>query len=142
MDKVFLENLLVGVSSATEKASRIQRTSKILKNQYDGDVPSTTQELLDLPGVGPKIATMVLRYCWGINSGISVDVHIHRVCNRLGWVNTSEPVATKKALETFVPIEEWSDLGALYKFGKYTCTAYSPKCASCPVAKSCPSSKV
>lgn len=73
--------------------------------------------------------------------GITVDVHVHRVVNRLGWVNTKEPNATKKELESFIPEDTWTDIERLYEFGQKVCKAVDPQCDTCPANKLCPSSK-
>ena len=84
----------------------------ILKEKYDGDIPRTFEELMDLPGVGPKMASLVMAYGWGEVVAITVDTHVHRICNRLRWVDTwnngkGNPEKTRKALETWMPREHW-----------------------------------
>lgn len=87
------------------KAGYIQHTAVICRDQYEGDVPQTLGELLALPGVGRKMAYLMLGSGWGLNVGIGVDVHVHRISNRLGWHNspTKTPEETRISLESWLP---------------------------------------
>ena len=77
----------------------------ILKEEYDGDIPQSVEDLCKLPGVGPKMAHLVMKSAWNVISGIGVDVHVHRISNRLGWTPkpTSQPENTRIALESWLP---------------------------------------
>ncbi|KAJ3995892.1 DNA glycosylase [Lentinula boryana] len=81
------------------KTEYIQKAAVICRDKYDGDIPKTLEELLDLPGVGKKMAYLTLGSAWGLNMGIGVDVHVHRITNRLGWHNPP----TKTPEETSFP---------------------------------------
>lgn len=83
----------------------IKQTTQILKDQYNGDIPRTFKELCKLPGVGPKMANIVMSVGWNDTVGIAVDTHVHRISNRLGWVRkpTKDPEQTRKALESWLP---------------------------------------
>ena len=83
--------------------SYIKRTSHILKDRYESDIPNTPELLCQLPGVGPKMAHLVMKTAWNMTTGIAVDTHVHRICNRLGWVSTSQPEKTRQALEEWLP---------------------------------------
>ncbi|KAI5413598.1 hypothetical protein KIW84_057963 [Lathyrus oleraceus] len=92
----------------------------ICLTKYGGDIPNTIEELLSLPGVGPKIAHLVMIIGWNNVQGICVDTHVHRICNRLGWVSrsgttqrTSIPEETRKALQQWLPREEWVAINPL-----------------------------
>ena len=77
--------------------SYLKRTCEILRDKYDGDVPSTYDDIIALPGVGPKMTHLLLQCAWNKTEGIAVDVHVHRVANRIGWVhNTKTPEHTRK----------------------------------------------
>ena len=83
----------------------IKQTSQILKDQYNCDIPRTFKDLCKLPGVGPKMANIVMSVGWNDTVGIAVDTHVHRISNRLGWVRkaTKTPEETRKALESWLP---------------------------------------
>lgn len=87
------------------KADFIKRTTQILKDQYQGDIPPSLKELIKLPGVGPKMAHIVMDVGWNQITGIGVDTHVHRISNRLKWVQkeTKTPEATRVSLEDWLP---------------------------------------
>ena len=85
------------------KVDFIKRTTLILRERYYGDIPDSMQLLCQLPGVGPKMAHLAMKCAWRTVTGISVDTHVHRVTNRLGWVHTRQPEETRKALEDWLP---------------------------------------
>jgi len=85
------------------KVEYIKKTTIILRDQYNGDVPDTVQDLCKLPGVGPKMAYLVMKCAWNKIQGIGVDTHVHRISNRLKWVKTKEPEQTRVALESWLP---------------------------------------
>lgn len=76
-----------------------------MEQKYDSDIPPTLRELVQLPGVGPKMAHIVMDVAWGELTGIGVDTHVHRICNRLKWVQkpTKQPEDTRKAVEKWLP---------------------------------------
>lgn len=92
-------------SCLQRKVEYIKKTSQILRDQYDRDIPYTAEDLCKLPGVGPKMAHIITRCAWGNLTGIGVDTHVHRISNRLGWVRkpTKDPEQTRKALEEWLP---------------------------------------
>ena len=69
------------------KAKNMIKVARICQEQYNGDIPKTIEDLLALPGIGPKMGYLTLQCAWKINDGIGVDVHMHRICQRLNWVN-------------------------------------------------------
>lgn len=87
------------------KTGYIQSTAKILLEDFNGDVPKTIDDLCSLPGVGPKMGFLALQSAWGLNMGIGVDVHVHRVANRLKWVNSNEAEGTRLQLQSWLPKE-------------------------------------
>ncbi|KAJ3063619.1 hypothetical protein HDU98_000577, partial [Podochytrium sp. JEL0797] len=96
-----LEEILLGVSFHKRKAVYLKKTAEMLVESYNSDVPNTIEELLNLPGIGPKMGYLALQCCWNVSTGIGVDTHVHRISNRLGWVHTkkTDPEATRKELE-------------------------------------------
>lgn len=106
-----------------------------------GGIPDSMEQLLTLPGVGRKVANVILTYIHG-KPGIVVDTHVIRVTNRLGWVATKDPVKIEKQLEAAIrPELQVEASNALVLFGRYTCKAKQPMCDTCPVSL-CPSKKV
>jgi len=98
---------------------------------------------VQLPGVGPKMAMLCMQVAWGMSVGIGVDVHVHRISNRLGWVGkkpTKQPEVTRKILESWLPHEYWKPINKLFVgFGQTICTPINPKCAKCQINTLCPS---
>jgi len=119
------------------KARHLRSTCRILELRYASRVPAAREELLELPGVGRKIANLVLSQAFGIDA-ICVDTHVHRISNRVGWVSTRNPHGTEEALARILPVRHWSRLNhLLVPFGKRVCTPQSPRCSSCPIRKHC-----
>ena len=85
------------------KTKYIKQTSQILLEKHGGDVPSTAKELCALPGIGPKMAFIILNVAHGVVTGIGIDTHMHRMMNQLRWVKTKTPEQTRLALEAWLP---------------------------------------
>lgn len=137
-----LEQLLHPVGFYKTKAKHIKNSSLILVNDFDSDIPDTLEGLKRLPGVGPKMAHIAMKSAWKQITGIGVDVHVHRIANRLGWVSkpTTDPEKTRVELESWLPFELWPAVNLmLVGFGQTVCSAKSPKCSDCLVNKLCPS---
>ncbi|PIC40045.1 hypothetical protein B9Z55_011528 [Caenorhabditis nigoni] len=136
-----LERILCPVGFYKRKAVYLQQTAKILGEKFSGDIPDTLDGLCSLPGVGPKMANLVMQIAWGKCEGIAVDTHVHRISNRLGWIKTSTPEKTQKALESLLPKSEWQPINhLLVGFGQMLCQPIKPKCATCLLRFTCPSS--
>lgn len=119
------------------KARQIHTIARRTVEDYGGELPCDGDVLLSLHGVGPKCANLVLGIACGQPS-ISVDVHVHRVTNRWGYVQTSTPEKTMAALHEELPRRYWIEINALLvPFGKHVCTGVMPKCSSCPVLEMC-----
>ena len=119
------------------KAVRIGEICRTLIERYKGSVPDEIDELLALPGVGRKTANLVVTLGFG-KPGICVDTHVHRICNRWGYVRTRTPEQTESALRTKLPSEYWlvvNDL--LVTFGQNQCFPVSPRCSTCPLRHLC-----
>lgn len=119
------------------KAKTIKEIARIIVEKYNGKVPDTLEELLKLPGVGRKTANLVLALSFG-KPAICVDIHVHRITNRLGFVKTKNPEETEKQLMKKVPVEYWNRINdLLVAFGQTICKPVSPLCSKCPVEKYC-----
>ncbi|MEM3965606.1 MAG: endonuclease III, partial [Thermoplasmata archaeon] len=141
-DPVDLENLLKPIGFYREKAKRIKEIARLLLEKYDGKVPSERDLLIQLPGVGQKTANIVLSVCFD-KKYIAVDTHVHRISNRLGWVNTKRPEDTEKELMKILDKKYWNMINSLFvEFGKKICRPVKPKCKECPVNDLCPSANL
>lgn len=120
------------------KTERIKATSKMLIDEHDGEVPRDMKSLLALPGVGRKVANCVKVYAFK-EPAIPVDVHVHRISNRLGLVKTKKPNQTERKLQNLYPQKYWTVINdSLVIFGKTVCKPTSPQCDTCPVSDLCP----
>ncbi len=120
------------------KAARIKEVSRIILEDYKGEVPVDFNELVSLPGVGAKTANCVLVYAFNIPA-IPVDTHVHRIPNRLGWIKTTKPEQTEKKLKEIIPKGQWIRVNRLFvRFGQEICLPIHPKCDSCPLNAVCP----
>ncbi|MEM4264018.1 MAG: endonuclease III [Candidatus Woesearchaeota archaeon] len=132
-----VEKVIKSIGFYRNKAKNIIATAKIVQQKYGGKVPRTKSELMELPGVGSKVAGCVLVYAFGL-SAIPVDTHVHRVSNRLGWVKTKTPEQTERALEQLVPRKYWTNVNELLvTHGQTICAPITPKCSICPIRKYC-----
>ncbi|CAG8513237.1 1066_t:CDS:2 [Funneliformis mosseae] len=121
------------------------KVAKVCKEEYDNDIPDTVEGLMKLPGVGPKMAYLCMQVAWKQNQGIGVDVHVHRISNRLGWCKTEKvgPENTRQSLESWLPRSLWREINPIFVgFGQTTCLPRYPKCSSCPVSDMCPSANL
>ena len=119
------------------KAKQLNAIARILVDTYQDLVPNTWEGLLALPGVGRKTAGLVLGLGFGIPA-ICVDIHVHRIANRLGLIDTHNPDQTELALMEQVPQELWIQLNdTMVRFGQQICTPQSPHCSRCPLLETC-----
>ncbi|HEC38573.1 MAG TPA: endonuclease III, partial [bacterium] len=133
-----LQDLIRASGFYNVKAARIKDVSKILIEDHNGIVPDNFEELINLPGVGPKTANCVLVYAFKIPA-IPVDTHVHRIPNRLGWIKTKTPEKTEDALKSIIPKSLWLKLNRLFvRFGQEICLPIRPKCDTCPLRENCP----
>jgi endonuclease-3 len=132
-----LEKLIYPVGFYRTKARTITGINKRLLKDFKGKVPSKIGDLLGLKGVGRKTANLVLGLGFGIPA-ICVDTHVHRIPNRLGWINTKNPAETEIELEKIIPRNYWIELNTvLVTFGQNICLPVSPYCSKCPVRSWC-----
>lgn len=137
MDTKELEEWLYGIGFYKIKARNVKLLSTIILKKYKGKVPDTFEELTSLPGVGRKTANCVLAYTFK-KPAIAVDIHVHRISNRLGWVKTSTPEETEEALKKLVPNDLWIEVNRLFVgHGQTICVPINPKCNICPIRKYC-----
>ncbi len=119
------------------KAKNIREICGDLINKYGSGVPDDLDELLKLKGVGRKTANLVLTLGYN-KQGICVDTHVHRISNRLGYIDTKTPHETEMALRKKLPREYWIDYNSLLvAFGQSLCRPVSPMCSVCPVSPYC-----
>ncbi|HEY3423605.1 MAG TPA: endonuclease III [Negativicutes bacterium] len=124
------------------KARNIIATCELLCREYQGEVPSTFDELIKLPGVGRKTANVLLSQLFGVPA-IAVDTHVFRVANRLGLAKGDTPLAVEQGLMKIVPRRQWSDAHHwLIWHGRKVCKARQPACGLCPLAPLCPSKNI
>ncbi|XP_042654284.1 endonuclease III-like protein 1 isoform X2 [Tyto alba] len=144
MDDATLGQIIYPVGFWRNKVKYIKQTTAILKQKYGGDIPRTVEELVQLPGVGPKMAHLAMNIAWDSVSGIAVDTHVHRITNRLKWVKkeTRYPEETRAALEDWLPRDLWRELNwLLVGFGQQTCLPVNPRCNECLNQDICPAAK-
>lgn len=133
-----IEQLIIRSGMYKTKTKRIKEASIKLIKDFNGTVPQTLEELLELPGVGRKVANCVLVYAFNIPS-IPVDIHVHRISNRTGLVRTKQPEETEQELMKLYPKEYWTKINDTFViFGKIVCKPIGPKCEICPITQQCP----
>jgi endonuclease-3 len=132
-----LEKLIYPVSFYRVKAETIKKIARVLIEKFQGEVPDTLEELLTLPGVGRKTANIVVTLAFS-KPGIAVDIHVHRISNRLGYVTTKDPDETEMVLRGKLPPKYWIEFNdLLVAYGQNLCKPVSPFCSRCRVAKYC-----
>ncbi|MDQ3248041.1 MAG: endonuclease III [Chloroflexota bacterium] len=128
----------IGQSTFHEaKAYQIQAIAQRVVEEYGGELPCDAEVLLSFKGVGPKCTNLALGIACG-QPVISVDIHVHRVTNRWGYVHAKTPEKTLAVLETRLPQPYWIEINRLLvPFGKHICTGTRPHCSTCPVLEMC-----
>jgi len=109
-----LNKLIRKVGFHNNKTKYIKKACDILAEQYSGDIPPTAKDMMDLPGVGPKMAYIIESEAFGTTTGIGVDTHMHRMFNDLGWVKSTNPEGTREQLEGWLPREKWAEVNVLW----------------------------
>jgi endonuclease-3 len=134
-----IEKLIYPVGFYRNKAVFVRDTAKAIVERFGGRVPSTLEEMITLPGVGRKTANLVMILAFKSHENICVDIHVHRIANRLGWVQTRTPEETEQALYRTLD-RQWWPLVNLYlvTWGQNVCRPVYPRCDICPVLKMCP----
>jgi endonuclease-3 len=131
-----LAKLLYGAGFYRQKAKQLQALARAVLDE-GGRVPRTRRGLLELPGIGPKCANIVLARCFRAPV-VAVDTHVHRISNRMGWVRTKTPEETEKALTPLVPVRWRRRVNVLLvAHGQLVCRPIGPRCDSCVVSDLC-----
>jgi endonuclease III len=132
-----IEDRIAPCTFADVKAKQILTIARRTVEDFGGALPCSYDVLTSFHGVGPKCASLALGVACG-EARIAVDVHVHRVSNRWGYVQTRTPEATMAALEQRLPKAYWVEINKLLvPFGKHVCTGIRPKCSTCPVLAHC-----
>jgi endonuclease-3 len=119
------------------KAEQIHTMAELILEEHGGELPCSFEVMTSYPGIGPKCASLALGIACH-EPRIGVDIHVHRITNRWGYVTTKTPEATRAALEQKLPEKYWVDINALLvPFGKHICTPIGPKCSMCPLLDMC-----
>jgi endonuclease-3 len=132
-----LAGLIQPCTFAFQKAKNLRRLSEMAMRDYGGKLPCDFAALTALPGIGPKCANLVLGIACD-QPKIGVDIHVHRITNRWGYVSAPTPEKTLAALERKLPRSRWVEINELLvPFGKHVCLGRVPKCSECPVFSYC-----
>lgn len=132
-----IDALIQPVTFHEAKAHQLHAIAVRTRDEFGGALPCDAQVLQSFKGVGPKCAHLALGIACGLEA-ISVDIHVHRVTNRWGYVKTRTPEATLEALEAKLPRRHWVEINRLLvPFGKHVCTGSRPRCSTCPVLEQC-----
>ncbi len=132
-----VERAIYPVGFYKTKARNIVELCNQLLERYDGRVPDRIEELVKLKGVGRKTANLVVTLGFG-KPGICVDTHVHRISNRLGYVETKTPEQTERALRAKLPKRYWIEYNdLLVSLGQHVCRPLSPRCSDCPIESFC-----
>jgi endonuclease-3 len=133
-----IEQLIYPVSFYRNEAVFVKDASRMIVANFGGKVPETLDELVTLPGVGRKTANLVMILAFRSKKNICVDIHVHRISNRLGWVKTRTPEETEQALYGAIG-KRWWPLINLYlvTWGQNTCRPVYPRCHDCAISRDC-----
>ena len=132
-----VEKIIKSIGFYHVKAKRIIDVAKIIDSKYNGTVPDDLEKLVELPGVGRKTANCVLVYAYE-KPAIPVDIHVHRISNRLGLVKTKNPEETEFELMKITPKRLWLDINETFvKYGQNICKPISPMCDVCKIKNLC-----
>lgn len=133
-----IDRLIHDSSFHERKAWQIQRIAQQVLDEHGGELPCDRELLMSFSGVGVKCANLAMGLACGEPQGISVDVHVHRVTNRWGYVAAGSPERTTVQLEAKLPRRYWLEINRLLvPFGKHVCTGRLPRCSTCPVLDMC-----
>ena len=133
-----LEKIVYSIGFYKVKAKRVKEASRHLLEHHRGNVPQKREELLSIPGVGRKVANIILAECFNIPS-IAVDTHVTTISNRLGFVKGRNPSKVEKTLEKLFPKKQWKIINkCMVVYGQNICTPLLPRCSICSINKLCP----
>jgi endonuclease III len=138
-----VEEIIKSTGFFRNKAKSIIAMAGALVDRHSGEVPSTLDALVGLPGVGRKTANVVLGNAFDVNEGVVVDTHVARLAGRLGLTTEADPVKIEQELMKLFPTDRWTMLAHLLIWhGRRVCDARNPRCAECTLSDICPSSRV
>jgi endonuclease-3 len=133
-----LEKILYSTGFYRQKTRSVLQITKLIVEKYKGRVPDTIEELLTLPGVGRKTANLVVTVAFK-KPGICVDTHVHKICNRWGYVKTKNADETEMKLREILPKKYWIKINYwLVLYGQNICLSVSPRCSDCLLFSYCP----
>lgn len=142
-DQDELADVIGSITYPNSKAEYLRTACQAIRDQHDGQVPDSMDDLTDLPGVGRKTANVVLQHGHDIREGVVVDTHVMRLARRLDLTDASTRDAIERELMDLVPREHWQEFTHLMiSHGRAVCTARSPSCEECMIAEQCPSSRL
>jgi len=132
-----LRELIFPVGFYNAKARHLKLLPEVLEKQFNGEIPQDVDELTKLPGVGRKTANLVVAVAFK-KPAVCVDIHVHRIFNRLGYIKTTTPLKTEMELRRIFPQKFWTTFNSYFvSFGQNTCRPVNPKCGVCPVSRYC-----
>ena len=136
-----LEKDLSSLNFYKTKAKHLKESAKIIEKEFNGHLPKKMNDLLKLPGVGRKVANIVMNEAYGISEGIAIDTHCITVSNRLGLVHSKDPKIIEEELMRKIPRKYWAYVSNLFiALGRDTCKARKKECERCVLKDICPSS--
>jgi len=134
-----LEQAVRSTGFYRNKAKNIRNACKMIISDFNGKVPDTMEQILQLPGVARKTANVVLGNAFGIIDGIAVDTHVARLSKRMGVTKNANPVKIEQDLMRIIPRSRWLDTAyLLIEHGRAVCKAPTPLCSKCPILQDCP----
>ena len=137
LDTEQIEDLIFPIGFYHQKAKYLKELPIVLNKKFSGEIPQTIEELTTLPGVGRKTANLVMILAFD-KPAMCVDVHVHRISNRIGYISTKTPAESEKALRAKLPLKYWKTYNSiLVAFGQDLCKPINPKCDICPIKKLC-----
>jgi endonuclease-3 len=132
-----IEKLAYPAGFYRTKAASLKKIAAILLDKYEGKVPADMDALLALPGVGRKTANLVLNEAFDMDA-ICVDIHVHRISNRCGWLASTDPQQTEMTLRQILPVKYWKRINfLLVLYGQKLCRPISPFCSRCVITQHC-----
>jgi len=135
-----LRGLIFPVGFYNAKARHLKLLPDAIKEQFNSEIPQDVDELTMLPGVGRKTANLVVAVAFK-KPAVCVDVHVHRIFNRLGYIKTATPLETEMELRRIFPKKFWTTFNSYFvSFGQNTCRPVNPKCNICPISRYCAAS--
>jgi len=137
IDPEELDKIIYQVGFHREKTKHLKELPHVLDRLFEGQIPSEIEALIQLPGVGRKTANLVRTVAFDLPA-ICVDVHVHRICNRWGYISSKDPLDTELKLREILPHRHWTNINSyVVAFGQNLCTPRKPQCHRCPVVNCC-----